>query len=245
MQTRTRLPAAVAATILASCGDALAQQTRMAVPEVSVTAPAPAPAIRRFSPFTESTRVEEDKWPEIPCGTSRISFGAGGKCQNGNPTETFLTVSSESGRYRRCDIAHQLTIFQSGPLAVEADALIFDPYKVTAVGHQDKDCTVWSGFLNLPEDFKDLNQVTRRGDSWRNFTHNDAQSQMEFSNGGRGCVAVERLGPPWHGGYVWVVHASICRTDARLVQAADIESVLGGLQLRSYDPAGNLAKAPH
>jgi hypothetical protein len=137
-----------------------------------------------------------------------------------------------------------LTIFQNGSLSVEADALIFDPYKVTAVGFQDKDCTVWSGFLNLPDDFKDLNQVTRRGGNWRNFTHDNTQSVMAFTNGGHGCVAVERLGPPWHGGYVWVVHASICQSDARMVQTADIDRVLGELRLQTYDPAGNVARGP-
>jgi hypothetical protein len=137
-----------------------------------------------------------------------------------------------------------LTTFEDGPLAVEADALIFDPYKITAVGHPAKNCTVWSGFLDLPNDFKDLNQVTRRGDNWRNFTRNDGQSVMEFTSGGRACVAVERLGPPWRGGYVWVVHASICRNDAGPVQMADVEQVLGGLRLEVYDPVGNLARAP-
>jgi hypothetical protein len=174
MQIRSKSPIA-AAVFLAVCGGALAQQTHVVVPEVSVTAP--APSTRGFSPFAESTRVEEDKWPQIPCTTSRISFGVGGKCQNGNPTETFLMLSSNSGRDKRCGIAHQLTIFQNGPLSVEADALIFDPYKVTAVGFQDKDCSVWSGFLNLPDDFKDLNQVTRRGGNWRQYAERDGVHQ--------------------------------------------------------------------
>jgi hypothetical protein len=235
--------AIVAVALLALCRGALAQQRQVTVPEVTVTAP--APSNRGFSSFAESTRVEEDKWPQIPCNTSRISFGAGGKCQNGNPSETFLILSSGSGRDKRCDIAHQVTIFQNGLLSIEADALIFDPYKVTAVGFQHKDCSVLSGFLNLPDDFKDLNQVTRRGGNWRNFTHDNTQSMMAFTNKGRGCVAVERLGPPWHGGYVWVVHASICQSDARTVQTADIDRVLSGLRLQIYDPAGNLAGGPH
>jgi hypothetical protein len=66
----------------------------------------------------------------------------------------------------------------------------------------------------MPDDFKDLNQVTRRGTGWRNFAKGAPQSTMEFSDGAHNCLAVERLGPPWHGGYVWVVHASICREDA-------------------------------
>jgi hypothetical protein len=64
----------------------------MVVPQVTVTAPAPAPEVRGFSPFTEGTRVDEGKWPQIPCRLSRISFGTDGTCQNGNPTKTFLTL---------------------------------------------------------------------------------------------------------------------------------------------------------
>ena len=100
---------------------------------------------------------------------------------------------------------------------------------------------MWRGYANMPDDFKDMNQVTRRGGDWANFVKGDPQSTASFSNNGRNCVAVERLGPPWHGGYVWVVHASICpaTTQAQL-QNADIDAVFAMLELRQYDSAGNL-----
>jgi hypothetical protein len=50
-------------------------------------------------------------------------------------------------------------------------------------------------------------------------------------------------GPVWRGGYIYMMHASICRTDAATVQAADIAYVLGSLQTRIYDPLGNLRNA--
>jgi len=40
-----------------------------------------------------------------------------------------------------------------------------------------------------------------------------------------------------------VLHASICRTDTAAVRAEDISYTLGSLQIRQYDPAGNLRKA--
>jgi hypothetical protein len=39
------------------------------------------------------------------------------------------------------------------------------------------------------------------------------------------------------------MHASICRTDTAAVQAQDVAYVLGSLQTRIHDPAGNLRKA--
>jgi hypothetical protein len=47
----------------------------------------------------------------------------------------------------------------------------------------------------------------------------------------------------WRGGHVYMMHASICRTDTAAVQAEDITYVLGSLQTRVYDPLGNLRKA--
>jgi hypothetical protein len=96
----------------------------------------------------------------------------------------------------------------------------------------------------MPEDFKDMNQVARRGVGWRNFVpggaESGAQSTIEFSDGRRGCVALERLGPPWRGGYVWVVHATICQAYTVPIAKADIDTVFNALQLRVYDPTGNL-----
>ena len=196
------------------------------------------------NPYTGHTRVEEDKWPVVPCSTSRISSIAGGTCQNGAPTETFMSLSGSEPP--NCIIYHQLVTFQTGGLSVEADSFIFDPYKIVSgspTGHQDKNCYVWSGYLRLPGDFHDMNQVTRRGTNWQNFIKGSTLSTMEFSEGVRRCLAVEKLGPPWHGGYVWVVHASVCQPDARPVQASDVAAVLAGLRLDRYDPLGNL-RAP-
>ena len=219
----------------------------MPLPDVNVTAPAvPHESFitRGFTtPYTGRTRVEEDKWPVIPCTTSRVSSVVGGTCQNGTPTETFMSLSHDEAP--NCIIYHQLVTFRTGVLSVEADSFIFDPYKVVSgspTGHQDKDCYVWSG-LRLPDDFHDMNQVTRRGAQWQNFVKGDPLSTMEFSDGGHACLAVEKLGPPWHGGYIWVVHASVCEPDTRPVQAADIATVLAALRLDRYDPLGNL-RAP-
>ena len=105
-----------------------------------------------------------------------------------------------------CMIYHQLVTFQLGSLSVEADSFIFDPFKVVSgspTGHQDKNCVVWSGYLRPPDDFRDMNQVTRRGTGWRNFVKGDPLSTIEFSDGPRACLAVEKLGPRWRGGWTW------------------------------------------
>jgi len=97
-----------------------------------------------------------------------------------------------------------------------------------------------------------MNQVTRRGTNWHNLVVNDSQNQwyggdrlrsIQFSDGPHNCIAVRKPGPVWRGGYVYMMHASICHTDTAAVQAQDIAYVLASLQTRIYDPSGNLRKA--
>jgi hypothetical protein len=226
-----------------------AQQPQAPLPEVSVTAPAPPSRQKGFTPYTSHTRVEEDKWPVIPCtgGISRVELGAGGKCQYGGATETFMAAMGRGTTDTQCDISHQLVISDTGRYRIEADVLIFDPYKIVAgpaTGHLDKWCYIWSGYRDIPQEFYDMNQVTRRGTAWRNLVKEDDQTTIEFNDGPRSCIAVERLGPHWHGGYVWVAHATICPDAAVTLQAADIDAVFGMMKLQVYDPVGNLASPP-
>jgi hypothetical protein len=227
----------VAATLLVlSTTAALTQSPQTPLPDVSVTAPAPIQRVNPFTPFSGDTRVDEARRPVIPCAGARIDLGPGAKCQTGTPVETFLTMSQGG----RCDIARQVAMIDNARYRIEAHVMIFDPYKVTATGHQMKNCTVWTGYTNMPDDFKDMNQMTRRASGWRNFVQGAPRSTIEFSDGARNCLAVERLGPPWHGGYVWVVHASICPVTPTPLQNADIDAVFAMLQLRQYDAQGNL-----
>jgi hypothetical protein len=85
-----------------------------------------------------------------------------------------------------------------------------------------------------------MNQMTRRGTNWRNFVSNGEDKSIEFSDGSHNCVAVQRAGLPWRGGYTYMLHASICRTDVAAMQAEDVSYALGSLQVRQYDPVGNL-----
>ena len=88
-----------------------------------------------------------------------------------------------------------------------------------------------------------MNQVTRRGTNWRSLVSNGEDKSIEFSDGPYNCIAVHKPGPPWRGGYVYMLHASICRTDTAIVRAEDISYALGSLQVRQYDPVGNLRKS--
>ena len=86
-----------------------------------------------------------------------------------------------------------------------------------------------------------MNQMTRRGTNWRNSVNSNGEDKsIEFSDGAHNCVAVQKAGPPWRGGYIYMLHASICRTDTAAMRAQDIAYVLGSLQIRQYDPEGNL-----
>jgi hypothetical protein len=235
-----RKTVAATATLLLLTTAVLAQQQQAPLPDVNVTAPAPIKQVNPFQPFSGNTRVDEATWPVIPCAAARIDLGPGAKCQTGTQVETFLTMSQGG----RCDIARQVTMINNARYQVEADVMIFDPYKVTATGHQMKNCTVWTGYTNMPDDFKDMNQMTRRGTGWSNFARGQPQSTISYVDGAKTCLAVERLGPPWHGGYVWVVHASICPATAAPLGTTDIDAVFAALQLREYDAQGNLRAGP-
>jgi len=194
------------------------------------------------NPYFGRYRVEEDKFAEVPCTATRIAFGPGGKCLQG-----YRLGPSGSGapadNTNPCDMALDVVIDNSGKLAIEADILIFDPYKVNANGSVPKWCYVNGYTLYDQEDFQDMNQVTRRGINWRNLVSNGEDKSIEFSDGPHNCIAVHKPGPQWRGGYVYMLHASICRTDTAAVRAEDVAYTLGSLQIRQYDPKGNLREA--
>src|SRR5579864_4695777 len=197
----------------------LAQQAETTLPEVEVTAPRVPPAPPRpTAGVLGKTRVEESKWPVIPCAGAHIgAAGGAGTCQVGPmimSSMAYMPGGNSPAAYGSCTIHHQLVSTAVGRFAVEADVEVFDPYKVTGDPYNGW-CMVWSGYNNLPADFRDMNQVARRGVGWRDFAFGggraNTESTMAFDDGGRGCAAIERLGPPWHGGLVWVLHATLCQ----------------------------------
>ena len=249
----SRLVGCLAVAALLASTSAVAQIPQATLPEVVVTAPSGPPAVRpeRTPGMLGKMRVEEDKWPEIPCGGARIGIVTGGKCQVGPMLITamaYLGASNVPNAYGPCDISHQLVTADIGRFSVEADVTVFDPYKITADQYNSR-CTVWSGYEHLPGDFQDMNQVARRGVDWRNFVPGNGQSgsesTIEFSDGPRGCVAVERLGPPWHGGFVWVLHATACQAAAiPAIARAELDAAINAIRITVYDPNGNLRGPP-
>jgi hypothetical protein len=243
--------AIVTAAMLAPGIGAYAQDSKLSVPDVTVTAPVapvappymrdPGKAYAR-NPYLGRFRVEENKFTEVPCAATRIAFGPSGKCLQGyrlTPPEVIVDRQGST----TCDMALDVVIDTTGKLSIEADILAVDPYKVTATGSPPKTCYV-QGYLGYDqEDFQDMNEVTRRGTNWRNLQINGQERSIEFSDGTHHCVGVLKPGPVWLGGYTYLMHASICRTDTAAVQAQDIAYVLASLQTRAYDPVGNLRKA--
>jgi hypothetical protein len=139
-----------------------------------------------------------------------------------------------------CRMAHDLVITNVGNLAIKADAIVVDPYFVTAIGAQHKACYVQSHYSDLGEDFPDMNQMTGRGSAWRNYIESGDLSTMEFSIGSSYCRAIEKRGPTWRGGHVFVIHASVCRRDGHALEATDVDVALGSLRVRQYEPRSNL-----
>jgi hypothetical protein len=114
MRTVSRYASAiVTAAVMASASDTYAQVSKLSVPDVTVAALAgpfeppymrdPGKAYGR-NPYFGRYRVEEDKFPQVPCTQTRIAFSPGGKCLQGYR----LTPAPFSGK-----------------LSIEADILVF------------------------------------------------------------------------------------------------------------------------
>src|SRR5438270_4125955 len=79
-------PIAALVFLLAAIGgslDALGADGSLALPEVTVTARPITPEWKKWNPYGGSVRVEEDKWPDIPCSASKIAAGAAAGCKTG------------------------------------------------------------------------------------------------------------------------------------------------------------------
>jgi hypothetical protein len=263
---------AIAAVASINAGAFAQEPNQMTLPQVTVTAPPfvplylrPGTGLKAFqrNPYFGNNRVEEDRFAPVPCSGFRIdpaSAGASDRtCLQGYhlvPGYVFggQGEGDESGS-RHCEIDHDVTIYKVSDLSVEADVLVFDPYKLTAdTGFPDAACFV-AGYTGYDEeDFRDMNQVTRRGADWHNLrgetcTWSDLRAacetkSIEFSDGPHKCIAIRRPGPRWEGGFVWMLTASICRTDMASIEPGDVARALGAVQIRQYDPVGNIAHPP-
>jgi hypothetical protein len=230
----------VASSILVPIGGASATEIQLPLPDVTVTAPGPTttpPYLRDpgssmgRNPYHGRFRVEEENFKRVPCTDSRVSATAGGTCLEGYK----LTMGSVT-----CDGSLDVVMIENARLSIEADILIFDPYKVTGAGHTSPHCYV-RGYLDYNvDDFQDMNQVTRRGTNFRNLVGVGEDKAVEFTSDNHNCKAIRHTGPRWQGGYLYIGHISICRKDTAQVQAEDISYVFNTLRIRTYDPVGNL-----
>jgi hypothetical protein len=254
MRAMLKLSGAVLATVIGCwiSGTSAQETKQLSVPNVTVTAPTvpvEPPYLRNpwksyeRNPYAGRYRVEEDKFHEVPCNLTRIASSTGGRCLQGYRLVPGNALLYGPG-YLKCDMALDVVMYNVASLSIEASTLIFDPYKLVATGLPGKYCFVHSQPSYDQEDFQDMNQVTRRGTNWHNLVSTGVEDKsIEFSDGPHNCVAVKKAGPTWRGGYIYMLHASICRTDPGTVQPQDVSYVLGSLQIRQYDPEGNLRKA--
>jgi hypothetical protein len=242
-------PVLVFGMILGSVSAGRAADTQQPpLPDVTVTAPSvPDPyggdpraprtvAPSEINPYYGRNRVDESMFAEKPCSETRLSTNVnGGKCLEG------YKIGSDSGG-SVCHIQLDVVMGAAATYTFEADVFVFDPYLVTSGGSLPKNCAVSKQSQYDLGRLQDMNQMTRRGSNWRSYLKNDDTGEVtaEYSDGRLNCRAFRRLGPNWHGGVVWSVHASICRLDGAAVQPADIHSILSSLKIRVYDPRGNL-----
>jgi hypothetical protein len=246
-----------------------AQQTgQLTLPGVTVTAPPFVPLYLRRTPgdplnskafqrnpYFGNNRVEEEKFTPVACSDNiaRVAPFSTGSCLEGyHLIPAYLHGTSHKGD---CKVDHDVAIYALGDLSVEADVFVFDPYKLTGDGgFPPASCFVEGYSGHDQEDFQDMNRITRRGSNWHELRGKTCNWQdlsvacqaksIRFSYGPHDCIAVRRPGPRWQGGYVWMLTASICRTDTANLRPDDVARALAALQIRTYDPVGNVARQP-
>src|SRR5256885_17230418 len=113
-------PTAALVFVLAAIGPsagALGADGSLALPEVTVTAPPVTPEWKKWNPYGGSIRVEEDKWPDIPCSASRIAAGGATGCKSG-PLLSYagvgLPVNGKSPDMSNCKMGHDLVMTHLG-----------------------------------------------------------------------------------------------------------------------------------
>jgi hypothetical protein len=177
--------------IAVSAAGACAQQMeQLSLPNVTVTAPAAptGPVVPPYlrnpwksyerNPYDGRYRVEEEKFAKVPCSQTRIAFGSGGNCLKG--------CRLASG----CDMVLDVVSYANENLSIEADTLVFDPYKLSGAGHTSSKCYVHSHRSYDQEDFQDMNQMTRRGTNWHNLLVDGTDDQNNRSNSWMSCTIV-------------------------------------------------------
>jgi hypothetical protein len=203
VRARNIVPSALMAAALSCVGSSVeAQQGTVTIPNVTVTASAvpvsllylraPGSAYAR-NPYSGYYRVEEDKFPEVPCTATRLASAAGGKCLQGYRLIPGATdqITNPKGA-SNCDIALDVVAYTVGNLAVEADTTITDPYKVTAIGFHSAYCYV-NGYPGYnQDDFHDMNRVTWRDTNWHNLIGQGEDKTIDFSDGTHRCVAIKK-----------------------------------------------------
>jgi hypothetical protein len=234
----------------AAAGTGAADAQQQPLPDVTVTAPAVqdpyavgdphAPrtvAPTQINPYYGRNRVDESMFAERPCSETRFSSNVpGGKCLEGYKIESKVQSSSAGP----CHIQLDVVMGSTATYSFEADVFVFDPYLVGSGGQGlPKGCSVGKQSDYDLARLQDMNQMTRRGTNWRNYS-DTAGIQSEYSDGRLNCLAFRRLGPNWQGGVIWSVHASICRLDGAAVQPADVHAMLSSLKIRVYDAVANI-----
>jgi hypothetical protein len=89
MRADDRMAAVLVLGAIACWGTGAAAQQNLTLPDVAVTAPSVPPPSAKPNPYFGKSRVEEDKWPEIPCTASRIALATGDTCKKGPTQQTF------------------------------------------------------------------------------------------------------------------------------------------------------------
>ena len=148
-------PRSVVAVLAAIAGSTTcvdgADPPSLGLPDVTVTAPPITPPWKKWSPYLGNSRVEEDKWPDIPCTSSRIASGPASKCKTGpalNPAALGTPQGNPSIQISNCRIAHDLVMTNLGNLIIEAVVRNFSPDFLAArgggvLGGGATDCRTW------------------------------------------------------------------------------------------------------
>jgi hypothetical protein len=169
-------------------------------------------------------------WPDADCAATKLTTTASEpRCRVGPMFNDTVRTSANAGSGQEC-FGEQWSVATRSPsnFGFALLANIRTPVPRCEVRYRDiaaalKDSTVARNGTG----WSDVNQIG--GIYIASFTAAGGQTAAFTSVGGENCKAFLKLGPPWAGGSLWIVHGWLCGVPGNSVRDRDLQSFVDAL----------------
>ena len=209
---------------LGSIGIAYAQQ--QPAPPASGASILPPAATAPVAPVTGN-------WPDVDCATTKLTTTAcQPRCQRGPAFNDYAGAQHDA--VLECS-GEQWSVATRSPsnFGFARLANIRTPVPNCQVRYREGIAAVLKNSNSVAQNgtgWSDVNQIG--GIYTASFTSAGGQTASFTSAGGENCKAFLKLGPPWAGGFLWVVRGWLCGVQRNSVQDRDLQSFVDALYVK-------------